>query len=96
MAETIKQYYNLFSNALGQSFPNDKTSFSKADLEQLPKGLNYNCNENKERIVKNIFNAEQFHEAQAIKYSTMNLGMNLTKLDFSPQSMEQGSSLEDG
>lgn len=24
MAETIKQYYNLFSNALGQSFPNDK------------------------------------------------------------------------
>ncbi|HFP7623811.1 TPA: Cj0814 family flagellar-dependent secreted protein, partial [Campylobacter jejuni] len=27
MAETIKQYYNLFSNALGQSFPNDKTSF---------------------------------------------------------------------
>ncbi|WP_367572040.1 Cj0814 family flagellar-dependent secreted protein, partial [Campylobacter coli] len=25
MAETIKQYYNLFSNALGQSFPNDKT-----------------------------------------------------------------------
>ncbi|HEB8467563.1 TPA: hypothetical protein R0976_001767, partial [Campylobacter jejuni] len=30
MAETIKQYYNLFSNALGQSFPNDKTSFSEA------------------------------------------------------------------
>ncbi|EJQ5230914.1 hypothetical protein NZT51_001676, partial [Campylobacter jejuni] len=29
MAETIKQYYNLFSNALGQSFPNDKTSFSE-------------------------------------------------------------------
>ncbi|HFU2275596.1 TPA: Cj0814 family flagellar-dependent secreted protein, partial [Campylobacter jejuni] len=30
MAETIKQYYNLFSNALGQSFPSDKTSFSEA------------------------------------------------------------------
>ncbi|EAH8415283.1 hypothetical protein BWG55_08915, partial [Campylobacter coli] len=51
-------------------------------------------NENKEKIVKNIFNAEQFHEAQAIKYSTMNLGMNLMKLDFSPQSMEQGPSNE--
>ncbi|EAL2873056.1 hypothetical protein A3695_08595, partial [Campylobacter coli] len=38
--------------------------------------------------------AEQFHEAQAIKYSTMNLGMNLMKLDFSPQSMEQGPSNE--
>ena len=48
----------------------------------------------KEKIVKNIFNAEQFHEAQAIKYSTMNLGMNLMKLDFSPQSMEQGPSNE--
>ncbi|ELN8262802.1 hypothetical protein RZV07_001047 [Campylobacter coli] len=94
MAETIKQYYNLFSNALSQSFPNDKTSFSEADLEQLPKGLNYGRNENKEKIVKNIFNAEQFHEAQAIKYSTMNLGMNLMKLDFSPQSMEQDPSIE--
>ncbi|EAH6684237.1 flagellar biosynthesis protein FlgG, partial [Campylobacter jejuni] len=31
IANTIKQYYNLFSNALGQSFPNDKTSFSEAD-----------------------------------------------------------------
>ncbi|MGQ2715749.1 Cj0814 family flagellar-dependent secreted protein [Campylobacter coli] len=94
MAETIKQYYNLFSNALGQSFPNDKTSFSEADLEQLPKGLNYGRNENKEKIVKNIFNAEQFHEAQAIKYSTMGLDMNLMKLDFSPQSMEQDPSIE--
>lgn len=65
-------------------------------MEQLPKGLNSDYNDNQEQIVKNIFNAEQFHEAQAIKYSTMNLGMNLTKLDFSPQSMEQGPSLEDG
>ncbi|WP_373887034.1 Cj0814 family flagellar-dependent secreted protein, partial [Campylobacter jejuni] len=36
MAETIKQYYNLFSNALGQSFPNDKTSFSEADINSMP------------------------------------------------------------
>ncbi|MCH3839383.1 Cj0814 family flagellar-dependent secreted protein, partial [Campylobacter jejuni] len=38
MAETIKQYYNLFSNALGQSFPNDKTSFTEADINSMPKG----------------------------------------------------------
>ncbi|EAI9710595.1 hypothetical protein E5T37_05470 [Campylobacter coli] len=38
MAETIKQYYNLFFNALGQSFPNDKTSFSEADINSMPSG----------------------------------------------------------
>ena len=38
MAETIKQYYNLFSNALGQSFPSDKTSFSEADINSMPSG----------------------------------------------------------
>ncbi|ENP2943716.1 hypothetical protein ACDG61_001741, partial [Campylobacter jejuni] len=38
MAETIKQYYNLFSNALGQSFPSDKTSFSEADINSIPSG----------------------------------------------------------
>ncbi len=93
MVSIVKSYYNSFNQVIS-AFPNDKTSFSEADLEQLPKGLNYGRNENKEKIVKNIFNAEQFHEAQAIKYSTMNLGMNLMKLDFSPQSMEQGPSNE--
>ncbi|ECB9847694.1 hypothetical protein FLR36_00460 [Campylobacter jejuni] len=94
MASIVKSYYNSFNQVIS-AFPNDKTSFSEADLEQLPKGLNYGRNENKEKIVKNIFNAEQFHEAQAIKYSTMNLDMNLMKLDFSPQSMEQNPSIED-
>ncbi|EPF7795160.1 Cj0814 family flagellar-dependent secreted protein [Campylobacter coli] len=94
MASIVKSYYNSFNQVIS-AFPNDKTSFSEADLEQLPKGLNYGRNENKEKIVKNIFNAEQFHEAQAIKYSTMNLGMNLMKLDFSPQSMKQDPSIED-
>ncbi|EPC1977437.1 Cj0814 family flagellar-dependent secreted protein, partial [Campylobacter jejuni] len=89
----LKSHYNSFNQVIS-AFPNDKTSFSEADLEQLPKGLNDGCNQNKEYIVTHIFNAEQFHEAQAIKYSTMNLGMNLMKLDFSPQSMEQGPSNE--
>ncbi|EME2371959.1 hypothetical protein VWR56_000775 [Campylobacter jejuni] len=95
MASIVKSYYNSFNQVIS-AFPNDKTSFSEADLEQLPKGLNYGRNENKEKIVKNIFNAEQFHEAQAIKYSTMGLDMNLMKLDFSPQSMERGPSNEGG
>ncbi|ECL9531936.1 TPA: hypothetical protein R2A56_000991 [Campylobacter jejuni] len=90
MASIVKSYYNSFNQVISV-FPNDKTSFSKADLEQLPKGLNYINNEDNEKIVKNIFNAEQFHEAQAIKYSTMGLDMNLMKLDFSPQSMEEPS-----
>ncbi|EAI4099116.1 hypothetical protein HDK04_001172 [Campylobacter jejuni] len=90
MASIVKSYYNSFNQVIS-AFPNDKTSFSKADLEQLPKGLNYINNEDNEKIVKNIFNAEQFHEAQAIKYSTMGLDMNLMKLDFSPQSMEESS-----
>ncbi|EOG7075239.1 Cj0814 family flagellar-dependent secreted protein [Campylobacter upsaliensis] len=93
MASIVKSHYNSFNQVIS-AFPNDKTSFSEADLEQLPKGLNDGCNENKEYIVTHIFNAEQFHEAQAIKYSTMNLGMNLMKLDFSPQSMGQGPSNE--
>ncbi|EAK0367522.1 hypothetical protein YO60_02650 [Campylobacter jejuni] len=93
MASIVKSYYNSFNQVISV-FPNDKTSFSKADLEQLPKGLNYINNEDNEKIVKNIFNAEQFHEAQAIKYSTMGLDMNLMKLDFSPQSMEQDPSIE--
>ncbi|MGH2267420.1 Cj0814 family flagellar-dependent secreted protein [Campylobacter taeniopygiae] len=42
MAETIKQYYNLFSNALSQSFPSDKTSFSEADINAMPKGYSIN------------------------------------------------------
>ncbi|WP_072240178.1 Cj0814 family flagellar-dependent secreted protein, partial [Campylobacter coli] len=95
MASIVKSHYNSFNQVIS-TFPNDKTSFSEADLEQLPKGLNDGCNQNKEYIVTHIFNAEQFHEAQAIKYSTMNLGMNLMKLDFSPQSMEQGPSNEGG
>ncbi|EOA4575530.1 Cj0814 family flagellar-dependent secreted protein [Campylobacter jejuni] len=95
MASIVKSHYNSFNQVIS-AFPNDKTSFSKADLEQLPKGLNDGCNQNKEYIVTHIFNAEQFHEAQAIKYSTMNLGMNLMKLDFSPQSMERGPSNEGG
>ncbi|EJC8638614.1 hypothetical protein M0887_001320 [Campylobacter coli] len=93
MASIVKSHYNSFNQVIS-TFPNDKTSFSEADLEQLPKGLNDGCNQNKEYIVTHIFNAEQFHEAQAIKYSTMNLDMNLMKLDFSPQSMEQDPSIE--
>ncbi|EDP3642523.1 hypothetical protein GXA84_08620 [Campylobacter jejuni] len=94
MASIVKSYYNSFNQVIS-AFPNDKTSFSKADLEQLPKGLNYNCNENQERIVTHIFNAEQFHEAQELHCITMGLGINWVKLDFSPQSMEQDPSIED-
>lgn len=38
MADTIKQYYNLFSSALNQTFPDDKTSFTEADINSMPEG----------------------------------------------------------
>ncbi|HDX3736069.1 TPA: hypothetical protein ROE77_000976 [Campylobacter jejuni] len=94
MASIVKSYYNSFNQVIS-AFPNDKTSFSEADLEQLPKGLNYGRNENKEQVVTNIFNAEQLKEAQELD-CIAGLGINWVKLDFSPQSMEQGPSKEGG
>ncbi|ECL2375556.1 hypothetical protein FSL40_06880 [Campylobacter jejuni] len=94
MASIVKSYYNSFNQVIS-AFPNDKTSFSEADLEQLPKGLNYGRNENKEQVVTNIFNAEQLKEAQELD-CIAGLGINWVKLDFSPQSIEQGPSKEGG
>ncbi|EFD6862268.1 hypothetical protein HG414_001760, partial [Campylobacter coli] len=65
MASIVKSHYNSFNQVIS-AFPNDKTSFSEVDLEQLPKGLNYGRNENKEQVVTNIFNAEQLKEAQEL------------------------------
>ncbi|MFB1645260.1 Cj0814 family flagellar-dependent secreted protein [Campylobacter molothri] len=93
MASIVKSYYNSFNQVI-RAFPNDKTSFSEADLEQLPKGLNYDYNEDNEQIVKNIFNAEQLKEAQELDCIS-GLEINWIKLDFSPQSMEEPS-LEGG
>ncbi|EAL5359411.1 hypothetical protein DQO34_02585 [Campylobacter jejuni] len=93
MASIVKSYYNSFNQVIS-AFSNDKTSFSKADLEQLPKGLNYDYNEGNEKIVKNIFNAEQLKEAQELDCIS-GLEINWIKLDFSPQSMEE-TSLEGG
>ncbi|EMH3046464.1 hypothetical protein V6G57_000833 [Campylobacter jejuni] len=93
MASIVKSYYNSFNQVIS-AFSNDKTSFSKADLEQLPKGLNYDYNEGNEQIVKNIFNAEQLKEAQELDCIS-GLEINWIKLDFSPQSMEE-TSLEGG
>lgn len=36
IASIVKSYYNSFNQVI-RAFPNDKTSFSEADLEQLPK-----------------------------------------------------------
>lgn len=39
MAETIKQYYNQFNQIINHTFNDiDKTSFSEADLNSMPKG----------------------------------------------------------
>lgn len=38
IADTIKQYYNTFSQALSQTFSSDKTSFSQEDINSMPSG----------------------------------------------------------
>ncbi len=97
MAETIKQYYNLFSNALGQSFPNDKTSFSEADINSMPKGISELSSDktigimpkNYDKLtITNYYNTqEQYNEAEQLgMFGHINIG--LQPLNFTPQSMQ--------
>ncbi|EHX4474480.1 hypothetical protein K3X63_000944 [Campylobacter jejuni] len=97
MAETIKQYYNLFSNALGQSFPNDKTSFTEADINSMPKGISELSSDktigimpkNYDKLtITNYYNTqEQYNEAEQLgMFGHINIG--LQPLNFTPQSMQ--------
>ncbi|EKK3150791.1 hypothetical protein PMJ64_001684 [Campylobacter jejuni] len=97
MAETIKQYYNLFSNALGQSFPNDKTSFSQADINSMPKGISELSSDktigimpkNYDKLtIANYYNTqERYNEAEQLgMFGHVNIG--LQPLNFTPQSMQ--------
>ncbi|EMW8858172.1 hypothetical protein AAFT40_001774 [Campylobacter jejuni] len=97
IANTIKQYYNLFSNALGQSFPNDKTSFSEADINSMPKGISELSSDktigimpkNYDKLtITNYYNTqEQYNEAEQLgMFGHINIG--LQPLNFTPQSMQ--------
>ncbi|EAK0203914.1 hypothetical protein FCK97_07755 [Campylobacter coli] len=97
MAETIKQYYNLFSNALGQSFPNDKTSFSETDINSMPKGISELSSDktigimpkNYDKLtITNYYNTqERYNEAEQLgMFGHINIG--LQPLNFTPQSMQ--------
>ncbi|APU82647.1 hypothetical protein HPX24_001499 [Campylobacter jejuni] len=97
IANTIKQYYNLFSNALGQSFSNDKTSFSEADINSMPKGISELSSDktigimpkNYDKLtITNYYNTqEQYNEAEQLgMFGHINIG--LQPLNFTPQSMQ--------
>ncbi|EAL8404517.1 hypothetical protein DYG16_03655 [Campylobacter jejuni] len=97
IANTIKQYYNLFSNALGQSFSNDKTSFSEADINSMPKGISELSSDKTIGImpkkydkltITNYYNTqEQYNEAEQLgMFGHINIG--LQPLNFTPQSMQ--------
>ncbi|MFK0410189.1 Cj0814 family flagellar-dependent secreted protein [Campylobacter jejuni] len=97
IANTIKQYYNLFSNALGQSFTNDKTSFSEADINSMPKGISELSSDktigimpkNYDKLtITNYYNTqEQYNEAEQLgMFGHINIG--LQPLNFTPQSMQ--------
>ncbi|EAJ0103087.1 hypothetical protein CA965_06315 [Campylobacter jejuni] len=97
IANTIKQYYNLFSNALGQSFSNDKTSFTEADINSMPKGISELSSDktigimpkNYDKLtITNYYNTqEQYNEAEQLgMFGHINIG--LQPLNFTPQSMQ--------
>ena len=97
MAETIKQYYNLFSNALNQSFPSDKTSFTEKDINSMPKGISELSSDktigimpkNYDKLtITNCYDTqEQYDEAEQLgMFGHINTG--LQPLNFTPQSMQ--------
>ncbi|HEC2373061.1 TPA: hypothetical protein R2A60_000667 [Campylobacter jejuni] len=90
MAETIKQYYNLFSNALGQSFPNDKTNSMPKGISELSsdKTIGIMPKNYDKLTITNYYNTqEQYNEAEQLgMFGHINIG--LQPLNFTPQSMQ--------
>ncbi|EIP0162199.1 hypothetical protein LRM66_000715 [Campylobacter jejuni] len=97
MADTIKQYYNQFNQIVNHTFNDtNKTSFTEADINSMPKGIselssktigimpkNYN-----KLTITNYYNTqEQYNEAEQLgMFGHINIG--LQPLNFTPQSMQ--------
>ena len=98
MAETIKQYYNQFNQIINHTFNDtDKTSFSEADLNSMPKGISELSsdktigimpkNYDKLTITSYYNTQEQYNEAEQLgMFGHINIG--LQSLNFTPQSMQ--------
>ena len=95
MADTIRQYYSKFNQIINHSFNDtNKTSFSEADLESLPKGysisypnydfVNYSLDD---QTITNYYNQEQLKEAKELELLA-HIDMDIERTDFTPQSMQ--------
>ncbi|TKX33645.1 Cj0814 family flagellar-dependent secreted protein [Campylobacter taeniopygiae] len=97
MANTIKQYYDKFNDIINHTFNDtDKTSFSEADLNSLPKGVSMSVGDFdfasplnfESKTITNYYNTqEQYDEMEQLgMFASINTG--LQKLNFTPQSMQ--------
>ncbi|MFQ6342762.1 Cj0814 family flagellar-dependent secreted protein [Campylobacter sp. VTCC 70190] len=98
MAETIKQYYNQFNQIINHTFNDtNKTSFTEADINSMPKGISELSSDktigimpkNYDKLaITNYYNTqEQYNEAEQLgMFGHINIG--LQPLNFTPQSMQ--------
>ncbi|HFJ2274499.1 TPA: Cj0814 family flagellar-dependent secreted protein, partial [Campylobacter coli] len=98
MAETIKQYYNQFNQIVNHTFNDtNKTSFTEADINSMPKGISELSSDktigimpkNYDKLtITNYYNTqEQYNEAEQLgMFGHINIG--LQPLNFTPQSMQ--------
>ncbi|ALW70004.1 hypothetical protein RC30_04085 [Campylobacter jejuni] len=96
MAETIKQYYNQFNQIVNYAFNDtNKTSFTEADINSIPKGISELSSDktigimpkNYDKLtITNYYNTqEQYNEAEQLgMFGHINIG--LQPLNFTPQS----------
>ncbi|EJO7004655.1 hypothetical protein NRV06_001365 [Campylobacter jejuni] len=98
MVETIKQYYNQFNQIVNYAFNDtNKTSFTEADINSMPKGISELSSDktigimpkNYDKLtITNYYNTqEQYNEAEQLgMFGHINIG--LQPLNFTPQSMQ--------
>ncbi|EAK8793163.1 hypothetical protein E7Q53_06860 [Campylobacter coli] len=98
MADTIKQYYNQFNQIVNYTFNDtNKTSFTEADINSMPKGISELSSDktigimpkNYDKLtITNYYNTqEQYNEAEQLgMFGHINIG--LQPLNFTPQSMQ--------
>ncbi|ECL9532641.1 hypothetical protein FT563_08465, partial [Campylobacter jejuni] len=97
MADTIKQYYNQFNQIINHTFNDtNKTSFTEADLNSLPKGYSVS-DTNKDfaslerldtQTITNYYNTQEQYDEMEQLGTIASISLGLQPLDFTPQSMQ--------
>ncbi|BEJ85693.1 hypothetical protein B10525_08260 [Campylobacter jejuni] len=98
MAETIKQYYNQFNQIINHAFNDtNKTSFTEADINSMPKGISELSSDktigimpkNYDKLtITNYYNTqEQYNEIEQLGILG-HINTGLQPLNFTPQSMQ--------